>query len=115
MLPESQDPYEVLGVAPTATRAEITHAYRMGLRARHPDTRRPPASRTDDDDLQRLLAAYALLRDPARRAEYDRAVAVGRPPVGRLPIRVTNRATGTSTRRRVTSPPLVVGPVRRHG
>ncbi len=40
--PES-DPYLVLGVSPTATQAEITHAYRTRLRAHHPTpvTHRP--------------------------------------------------------------------------
>ena len=75
MVRENPDPYLVLGVSPTATQAEITHAYRTRLRAHHPDTRHPPASQTADDDLRQVLAAYDLLRDPARRADYDRATA----------------------------------------
>jgi curved DNA-binding protein CbpA len=67
MVREHPDPYLVLGVSPTATQAEITHAYRTRLRAHHPDTRRPPASKTADDDLRQVLAAYGLLRDSARR------------------------------------------------
>ena len=55
------DPYLVLGVLPTATQAEITHAYRDRLRAHHPDTRHKPPSQTADDDLRRVLAAYNLL------------------------------------------------------
>ena len=39
MVREHPDPYLVLGVSPTATQAEITHAYRTRLRAHHPDTR----------------------------------------------------------------------------
>ena len=35
------DPYSVLGVSPTATHAEITHAYRRYLRDDHPDIRVP--------------------------------------------------------------------------
>jgi curved DNA-binding protein CbpA len=65
MVRENPDPYLVLGVSPTATQAEITHAYRTRLRTHHPDTRHPPASKTADDDLRQVLAAYALLRDPA--------------------------------------------------
>ena len=42
MVRENPDPYLVLGVSPTATQAEITHAYRTRLRAHHPDTRHPP-------------------------------------------------------------------------
>ena len=39
MVRVNPDPYLVLGVSPTATQAEITHAYRTRLRAHHPDTR----------------------------------------------------------------------------
>lgn len=128
MARENRDPYLVLGLSPTATQAEITHAYRTRLRAHHPDTRRPPASRTADDDLRQVLAAYALLRDPARRAEYDRTTAHGatppphspqgstpvdRPPAGRVQIPITYGSTNTPTAH-VSSPPLRAGPVRRH-
>ena len=73
MARQNPDPYLVLGVSPAATQADITHAYRTRLRAHHPDTRHRPASQTADDDLRQVLAAYNLLRDPARRADYDRA------------------------------------------
>lgn len=67
------DPYAVLGLSPTATPDEITRAYRTQVRALHPDTRVSPKSALPvaDDQLQRVLAAYALLRDPERRARYD--------------------------------------------
>lgn len=81
------DPYAVLGVDPTATAEQITHAYRALLRRHHPDTRaESPADqmragpRHDDDArLQRVLTAYAVLRDPAQRADYDRIRAPRRP------------------------------------
>jgi curved DNA-binding protein CbpA len=66
------DPYAVLGVAPTATQAEITHAYRRHLRDHHPDRRSPEPDAPADERLRQVLAAYALLRDPNRRAAYDR-------------------------------------------
>jgi curved DNA-binding protein CbpA len=128
MVGENPDPYLVLGVRPTATQAEITHAYRKGLRAHHPDTRNPPASQTADDDLRQVLAAYALLRDPSRRADYDRATAhaatsprhspqaptpAGRPLAGRVQIPITYISTNTPSAH-VSSPPLRAGPVRRH-
>jgi len=69
MVRENPDPYLVLGVSPTATQADITHAYRARLRAHHPDTRHTPCSQKADEHLRQVLAAYALLRDPARRAE----------------------------------------------
>jgi curved DNA-binding protein CbpA len=67
----SQDHYAVLGVSATATPQEITRAYRALVRALHPDTATAPG-----ETLVRFTAvttAYAVLRDPARRAAYDQA------------------------------------------
>jgi len=72
------DPYALLGVLPTATAQEIARAYRRLLRHHHPDTstRRPHGAGPDHPlPLDQVRAAYALLRDPAARAEYDRAQA----------------------------------------
>jgi curved DNA-binding protein CbpA len=128
MVREHPDPYLVLGVSPTATQAEITHAYRTRLRAHHPDTRPTPPPQTADEHLRQLLAAYALLRDPARRADYDRATAhtatppphrphgptpVDRPPIGPVEIPINYRTTNTAAAD-VAAPPLRAGPVRRH-
>lgn len=128
MARQNPDPYAVLGVTPTATQAEITHAYRTRLRAHHPDTRHTPTSRTADDDLREVLAAYNLLRNPARRADYDRRIvcAVAPPPhsqrrqtpveqprAGLVRIPVTYRATDAAAAD-IASAPLRAGPVRRH-
>src|SRR5690349_6795012 len=122
MARQNPDPHLVLGVSPTATQAEITHAYRTRLRAHHPDTRHTPPSQTADDDLRQVLAAYALLRDPARRADYAApppphrpqvSTPVDRPAAGRIQIPITYRTTNTSAAD-VVSPPLRAGPVRRH-
>jgi DnaJ-class molecular chaperone len=67
------DPYTVLGVSPTATHAEITHAYRRHLRDQHPDVSSQESNPDANERLRQILAAYALLRDPTRRAVYDRA------------------------------------------
>jgi len=71
------DPYAVLGLSPMATPDEILRAYRTQVRALHPDTITAPDSAVPaaDDQLQRVLYAYALLRDPERRARYDRQTA----------------------------------------
>lgn len=121
---ENPDLYVVLGVSPTATQAEITHAYRTRLRTHHPDTRHTPCSQSADENLRQLLAAYAVLRDPARRADYDREtvvaakppphspygpIPVDRRPVGRVQIPVSYQSTPTVD---VSSPPLWAGPVR---
>jgi curved DNA-binding protein CbpA len=65
-------------VSPTATPDEITRAYRTRVRESHPDTRTTPRSTplpAADEQLERVLTAYALLRDPERRAQYDRQTA----------------------------------------
>jgi curved DNA-binding protein CbpA len=128
MVRVNPDPYLVLGVSPTATQAEITHAYRTRLRAHHPDTRQTPSSQTADEHLRQLLAAYALLRDPTRRADYDRATAhtatppsnsptgptpADRPLAGAIQIPITYR-NATTPAPDVAAPPLRAGPVRRH-
>ncbi|WNG93719.1 J domain-containing protein [Mycobacterium sp. ITM-2016-00318] len=115
MVRERFDPYLVLAVSPSATQAEITHAYRSRLRAHHPDTRDTPSARRADEHLRDVLAAYALLRDPAHRADYDGATVrvADSPPVGGIDIPVTYRTTGRSAAQR-SAPPLWVGPVRRH-
>jgi curved DNA-binding protein CbpA len=128
MVRVNPDPYLVLGVAPTATQAEITHAYRTHLRAHHPDTRPARSAQTADEHLRQVLAAYALLRDPARRADYDRRIAqtadkqthtltVSTPPdhplAGPVQIPINYRRNNTRTTP-VPPPPLQAGPVRRH-
>lgn len=84
------DPYAVLGVSRSATAVEITHAYRARLRAYHPDTRQPdpsPDSSADHDSaLRRTLAAYAVLRDPHRRATYDQHHPSPRHATTRTPV-----------------------------
>jgi len=70
------DPYALLGVPPTATPQEITRAYRRLLRDHHPDLRTGRSHGPAPDQplaLDEVRAAYALLRDPLARAEYDRA------------------------------------------
>ncbi|MBS4729098.1 J domain-containing protein [Mycobacterium sp. SM1] len=105
------DPYTVLGVSPTATQAEITRAYRRQLRSLHPDSRRDTANSGADEKLREILAAYAVLRDPRRRAEYDRSarpVKDAGKPTGPIRIRVSRVKSGND------QPPLWAGPVRWH-
>lgn len=101
------DPYTVLGVLPTATKAEITHAYRRHLRDHHPDTRLTEPNSGADERLRQILAAYALLRDPHRRAEYDRA---HRAHEETAPVQVTVTHIESTDQQ----PPLWAGPVRWH-
>jgi curved DNA-binding protein CbpA len=83
------DPYAVLRLPKTATSDEIRRAYRSQVRVHHPDTRTTPQLPPADEQLRRVLAAYALLRDPERRARYDRAPKRG-PAAPRAPAETTN-------------------------
>ena len=68
------DLYAILGLDRSATQAEIARAYRTLLRRHHPDTRTsgdPSQDAISDAALQQILTAYAVLRDPDRRADYD--------------------------------------------
>ena len=96
---EHPDPYAVLGVTPTATPAEITHAFRAKLRTLHPDT---GSAAVSDTQLRQVLAAYGLLRDPDRRADYDRTATVA-------PAPPPPRSSGPSAPTR--TPPNPAGPV----
>lgn len=73
------DHYRVLGVTPTATRDEITAAYRAQARVLHPDA--GPTDPAAEEQFVRVSAAYQILTGP-QREEYDRARRrgqVGRP------------------------------------
>ena len=63
-----RDPYEVLGVAPTATDEAVKTAYRKAARLYHPDKNPDPSAAARFRDIH---AAYELLADPARRRDYD--------------------------------------------
>ncbi len=58
--------YEVLGVHPTASPAEVRRAYLALARRHHPD------AGGDAGTMRAVNEAWAILGDPARRAEYDR-------------------------------------------
>src|SRR5690606_1964642 len=67
--------YQVLNVPYTATRAEITRAYRTLMRSAHPDRARTEMERKKAEERAKLLnAAYAVLGMPEVRREYDAAI-----------------------------------------
>ncbi len=65
-----RDPYDVLGVSRKATDAEIKKAFRALAKKHHPDTHAndPKAVKR----FQEISAAYELLGDKEKRAQFDR-------------------------------------------
>lgn len=62
------DPYEALGVAKTASDAEIKKAYRKIAKTDHPDLNPDPAATAR---FKAASSAYDLLKDPAQRRRFD--------------------------------------------
>jgi molecular chaperone DnaJ len=65
-----RDYYEVLGVGREAGDEEIKKAYRRLALKHHPD--RNPGDHDAEDSFKEATEAYEVLRDPNRRAQYDR-------------------------------------------
>lgn len=102
------DPYAVLGVTPAASPTEITHAFRVKLRALHPDTRYAGSAAGAETQLRQLLDAYAQLRDRHRRAVYDQKHPTPNDTAA-VKINVTRHVDPKAEADR---PPLWAGPVR---
>ncbi len=67
---EKRDFYEVLGVGRSASADEIKKAYRTVALKHHPD--RNPDDPAAEERFKEASAAYQVLSDPERRAQYDR-------------------------------------------
>jgi DnaJ-class molecular chaperone len=65
-----RDPYEILGVARTASEAEIKKAYRKHAKALHPD--RNPDDPKAKERFSELTNAYDFLSDADKRGAFDR-------------------------------------------
>lgn len=109
------DYYAVLHVLPQASQQDIARAYRALMRSHHPDVDREHAAgvgaaesraagSSAQDELLLIMKAYGVLRDPARRAAYDRQRA-GHPQGSGLP-------EGQWTRPASTARPVPVRKVR---
>src|ERR671938_2127127 len=65
-----RNPYDVLGVARTASPAEIKKAFRKAAKAHHPD--RNAGDPKAKDRFAEVNAAYEILGDETKRAQFDR-------------------------------------------
>jgi molecular chaperone DnaJ len=63
------DFYDLLGVARDASEADIKKAYRKAAMDWHPDRNRTPEA---EGRFKEITEAYEVLRDPQKRAAYDR-------------------------------------------
>ena len=63
-----KDYYETLGVPRSATQDDVKHAYRKLARKYHPDVSKDPDA---EARFKELGEAYAVLKDPEKRAAYD--------------------------------------------
>ncbi|HEY1944818.1 MAG TPA: DnaJ C-terminal domain-containing protein [Roseiarcus sp.] len=64
------DPYDLLGVARDASQKDIQKAYRRLAKQSHPDLN--PGDKTALGKFQELNAAYDILSDETKRAQFDR-------------------------------------------
>jgi len=63
--------YEILGVEPTCSPAEIKSSFRKKAKELHPDLK--SSNHKSSEELMRvLLDAYETLSEPLRRSDYDR-------------------------------------------
>lgn len=64
--------YQLLGVDPAASIAQIRAAYRARAKRLHPDVNREPGAQ---EAFAQLAEAYEVLSDRGRRREYDEQLA----------------------------------------
>jgi curved DNA-binding protein CbpA len=130
-MPNLPDHYAALRVDASASQQEIARAYRALMRNLHPDVDGGSPGRAEttqsgpvqsgpalnnsarNNDLLRIMQAFAVLRDPARRAAYDQSRASPRTETRRqaegpqnIPVRYTR------SRENQPRPAIRITPVR---
>src|SRR3972149_2308614 len=100
--------YEVLGVSRDASEADVKKAYRRLAMEYHPD--RNNGDRSAEEKFKEITEAYDVLRDPAKRTQYDRVGAGGLRGTRGAPARPVSPLRGR--RRGSARAPVVFWPVR---
>ena len=79
---QQRDPYDILGVAPTAPAEEIQKAYRKLAKKLHPDLN--PGNAEAEEKFKEIASAYGLVGDAEKREKFDNgeidAAGAERPP-----------------------------------
>jgi DnaJ-class molecular chaperone len=65
-----KSPYDILGISPGSSDDDIQRAYRALAKKYHPDLH--PDDKDAEERFKELSAAYSLLSDPEKRAQFDR-------------------------------------------
>ena len=77
-----RNPYEILGIAPTASSSEMQSAYRKLAKKFHPDLN--PGDKAAEEKFKEVAGAYDLLGDADKRKRFDSgeidATGAERPP-----------------------------------
>lgn len=66
---QANDPYSVLGVAPTASEGEIRKAFRNLAKKHHPDMN--PGDKAAEDKFKKITQAYDIVGDTTKRKQFD--------------------------------------------
>ncbi len=91
-MPRERDLYEILGVSRDAAEGEIRKAYLKLAHKHHPD--KTGGDKTSEDKLKEINAAYDVLKNKEKRAQYDQYGQEGNPFGGGGPFGGGTRGTG---------------------